>query len=145
MDKLLAILNGEPSPGLYRLTTDVNIDELSSVCQEYGFQLFYINGKDVTSKAEFLQASAKTINFPDYFGDNWDAFTDCITDLSWLSADGYILLYTQPENLAYNDPSEWSIALDIFQEAVEYWRETDTPLYVLLRTESLTLDELEVL
>jgi hypothetical protein len=145
MDKLLAILNGERSPGLYRLTTDVNIDELSSVCQEYGFQFFYINGKQVTSKAEFLQASAKTMNFPDYFGDNWDAFTDCMTDLSWLSADGYILLYTQPENLAYNDPSEWSIALDIFQEAVEYWRETDTPLYVLLKTKSLALDELEVL
>jgi len=130
---------------LDRLTTDVNIDELSSVCQEYGFQFFYINGKQVTSKAEFLQASAKTMNFPDYFGDNWDAFTDCMTDLSWLSADGYILLYTQPENLAYNDPSEWSIALDIFQEAVEYWRETDTPLYVLLKTKSLALDELEVL
>lgn len=144
MDKLLAILNGELSPGLYRVTTDVNIDELSSLCQEYGFQLFYINGKDITSKAEFLQAAAETMNFPDYFGDNWDAFTDCISDLSWLSAAGYILLYTQPDNFANNDPSEWSIALDVFQEAVEYWRETDTPMYVLFSRDNLVLDELEV-
>jgi RNAse (barnase) inhibitor barstar len=145
MDKLLAILNGERSPGLYRVIADVNIDELSSLCQEYGFHFFYINGKNVTSKAEFLQAAAETMNFPDYFGENWDAFNECITDLSWLSASGYILLYTHPNNFANNSPSEWSIALDVFREAVEYWRETDTPLYVLLKTDSLALDELDVL
>lgn len=145
MDKLLAIFKGERSPGLYRVTTEGNIDELSSLCKEYSFQFFHINGNDVTTKAEFFQASAKTMNFPDYFGDNWDAFSDCIDDLSWLSADGYILLYTQPDNFANNDPSEWSIALDIFQEVVESWRETDTPMYVLLRTDSLDLDTLEVL
>jgi RNAse (barnase) inhibitor barstar len=145
MDKLIAVLNGERSPGLYRVTTEVNIDELSSLCQEYGFQLFYINGKNVTSKAEFFKAYAETMNFPDYFGYNWDAFNDCINDLNWLSADEYILLYTQPESFANNNPSEWSIALDVLQEAVEYWRETDTPMYVLLKTDSLALDELEVL
>ncbi|HEY9612571.1 barstar family protein [Allocoleopsis sp.] len=145
MDKLLAILKGELSPGLYRLTTEVNIDELSSLCKEYNFQFFYINGNDITSKAEFFQASAKTLNFPDYFGNNWDAFSDFINDLSWLSADGYIFLYTQPDNFANSDPSEWSIALDIFQEAVESWRETETPLYVLLRTDSLVIDTLDVL
>lgn len=145
MDKLSALLKGERSPGLYRVTTEVNIKELSSVCQEYGFQLFYINGKNVTSKAKFIQAAAEAMNFPEYFGDNWDAFSDCINDLSWLSADGYILLYTQPDNFAKKDPQEWLIALDVFQEAVEYWRETDTPMYVLLKTDSLALDEVEVI
>jgi hypothetical protein len=47
--------------------------------------------------------------------------------------------------LAQNDHSEWLIALDVFQEAVEYWARTDTPMYVLLKTESLSLDELEVI
>ncbi len=145
MDKLIAVFDGERSPGLYRVTTEVNIEKLSSLCEEYGFQLFYINGKNVTSKAEFFQASAETMNFPDYFGYNWDAFNDCINDLSWFSAAGYILLYSQPDNLAQNDHSEWLIALDVFQEAVEYWARTDTPMYVLLKTESLSLDELEVI
>lgn len=99
----------------------------------------------MTTKAEFFQASARTMNFPDYFGNNWDGFSDCIDDLSWFSADGYILLYTQLDNFANNDPSEWSIALDIFQEVVESWKETDTPMYVLLRTDSLALDTLEVI
>ena len=145
MDKLRALLKGERSPGLYRVTTEVNIKELSAVCQEDGFQLFYINGKKVTSKVKFLQAAAEAMNFPEYFGDNWDAFSDCINDLSWLSAAGYILLYSQPDNFAKNDPEEWLIALDVFQEAVAYWRETDIPMYVLLKTDNLALDEVEVL
>ncbi|MEW6497550.1 MAG: barstar family protein [Cyanobacteriota bacterium] len=145
MEQLSAVLKGERSPGLYRVTTEVNIDELSSLCQEYGFQFFYINGKNVTSKSEFFQNCAETMNFPDYFGYNWDAFADCMNDLSWLSANGYILLYTQPENFANNDPSEWSTVLLVLQEAVESWRETETPMYILIRTDSLALDELEVL
>ena len=145
MDKLIAILKGELSTGLYRVTTAVNIDELSALCKEYWFQFFHIDGNEVKTKAEFFQASAQMMNLPDYFGDNWDAFSDCINDLSWLSADGYILLYTQPDHFAHSDPSEWSIALDIFQEAVESWQETDIPMYVLLRTDSLALDTLEVL
>lgn len=145
MDKLLAILNGELSSGIYRVTSAININELSFLCKEYGFQLFYIDGKDVKTKADFFQVSAKTMNFPDYFGENWDAFADFINDLSWLSGNGYILLYNQPEYFANSDPSEWSIALDIFQEAVESWKETDTPMYVLLRTDSLALDVLKVL
>ena len=27
---------------------------------------------------------SKALSFPDYFGWNWDAFDECITDLSWL-------------------------------------------------------------
>ncbi len=145
MDQLIVLFNGERSPGLYRLTADVKIEELASLCQEYSFQFLYIDGKDVTNKAKFIKAAAETMNFPDYFGDNWDAFDDCINDLSWLSANGYILLYTHPDNFAKNDPSEWSIALDVFQEAVEYWAGTDIPMYVLLQTDSLALEQLEVI
>lgn len=53
------------------------------------------------------------MQFPDYFGQNWDTFEDCLTDLDWLQAGGYGLLYHQPKQFAQNDPTEWSIALDI--------------------------------
>lgn len=145
MDKLIVLFNGERRPGLYKVTAKLNIDKLSSLCKEYGFQFFNINGKNITSKADFFQTSAEIMNFPDYFGDNWDAFNDCMNDFSWLSADGYVLLYTQPDNFAQNDPHEWTIALDIFQEAVEYWAGTDTPMYVLLQTDNLALNELKVI
>lgn len=145
MTQLIVLFKSERRPGLYRVTSKLNIDELSSLCKEYGFQFFHINGKNIKSKADFFQKSAEIMIFPDYFGENWDAFNDCMNDLSWLSANGYLLLYTQPDNFAQNDPQEWAIALDIFQEAVEYWEGTDTPMYVLLQTDNLALNEIEAI
>lgn len=136
MDNLSAFLKGERPPGLYRLTQEIPVDVLSASCRDCGWQLFHIDGETVTNKAEFLQVSAKAMNFPDYFGENWDAFEDCLIDFSWCPASKYILLYTQPENFAINSPFQWATAKEILTEAVSYWQNTDTPLYVLFTTDS---------
>ena len=39
-----------------------------------------------TDKATLLARFAAALQFPDWFGHNWDALADCITDLSWLPA-----------------------------------------------------------
>ena len=35
-------------------------------------------------KRELLERIAHGLSFPDYFGGNWDALIDCLSDLSWL-------------------------------------------------------------
>ncbi len=37
----------------------------------------------VRSKEKLLGIVAKQLNFPRYFGWNWDAFEECLRDLSW--------------------------------------------------------------
>jgi len=39
-----------------------------------------------TDKATLLARFAAALHFPDWFGHNWDALSDCLTDLSWLAA-----------------------------------------------------------
>ena len=41
---------------------------------------------NVTSKRILFAAFATSLNFPVYFGENWDAFEECLRDLSWLPA-----------------------------------------------------------
>lgn len=36
----------------------------------------------MTDKASALEHIAKKLNFPDYFGKNFDALNDCLTDIS---------------------------------------------------------------
>jgi hypothetical protein len=33
------------------------------------------------------------LQFPDYFGNNWDAFDECISDLSWLNAESFLIAH----------------------------------------------------
>ncbi len=40
--------------------------------------------KDIQSKRELLEGLGNSLKFPDYYGVNWDAFDECINDLSWL-------------------------------------------------------------
>lgn len=39
---------------------------------------------NLRSKEVLFATFAELLKFPDYFGNNWDAFDECIQDLSWL-------------------------------------------------------------
>lgn len=49
-------------------------------------------GADVTidestqEKHDLLGRLARGLRFPEYFGENWDALIDCLSDLSWSQA-----------------------------------------------------------
>jgi RNAse (barnase) inhibitor barstar len=133
MKIFLAVLNGKKSPGIYELTEDISLEELSQLCQSNSCQLFYIDGQAIRSKSAFMEAFAKGMNFPSYFGNNWDAFEECLTDLDWCLSSKYIIIYDHLNNFAQAEPQQWEVARDIFQSAVDYWADTDTPLYIFLK------------
>lgn len=145
MDNLIALLKGNRSSGLFTLTTPVSTDNLSALSQEHGARFFYLDGTTINGKAAFLQAIANAMSFPNYFGSNWDALDDCLTDLDWLNGDRFILLYEQPEIFAQADPSEWLVALDILRSVVAYWCNRQRSLSILLRGSSVDLIGLESL
>jgi hypothetical protein len=100
--------------------------------QKLKTEIFYLDGREIRDKQSFLRKVAEVMRFPDYFGYNWDALDECITDLDWCPAARYILIYDYPEAFSKAEPEQWKMANDILRSAVEYWQETDTPLEVLL-------------
>ena len=44
-------------------------------------------------KQALLTAVASALRFPSYFGYNWDAFEECLNDLSWLKERGVVLIH----------------------------------------------------
>lgn len=74
-----------------------------------------------TDKATLLTRFAAALHFPDWFGHNWDALSDCLTDLSWLPARHYRVELTQPQVLRTAAPETLATALEILAEAAEFW------------------------
>ncbi|QSV62526.1 MAG: barstar family protein [Dolichospermum sp. DL01] len=95
-------------------------------------KVFYLNGKKINSKQTFLKQAAEAIEFLAYFGANWDAFDECITDLTWCPAQRYVILYNHADIFAQAEPTQYQIALDILNSAKEYWEANNIPLKFLV-------------
>ena len=86
-----------------------------------GFVLRVINGKKCSTPAGVFTEFARALGFPDYFGHNWDAMEECLADLEWLPAKGYVLLITDAQAVIPDDEEEYETLLEILSDAGEAW------------------------
>lgn len=119
--------------GIYRWLSPATVDELGRAVQQRGWRFFYLDGRQVHSKTSFLDVAAASMDFPAYFGHNWDAFEEMINDLTWAPAAGYVLLYDHLWRFACEQPDAWAVARAIIESACDQWAGHGTAFVVLLR------------
>jgi RNAse (barnase) inhibitor barstar len=78
-------------------------------------------GPSVQDSGKSVCEFAQVLEFPDYFGHNWDALEECLADLEWLPAKGYILLITEASHVLPADEEEFQTFLEILRDAGEAW------------------------
>ena len=101
-------------------------DRKSGIC------IFYFGGTVIRSKADFFNQAKRVMKLPDYFGHNWDAFEECINDLSWIEADGYIFAYDNADIFFREHPDDKEILLSILHNAKHNWQLEKIPFEALL-------------
>jgi hypothetical protein len=104
---LLVVTGGQRAESLVRPPTE--------------FALRIIQGAKCQTIAGLLTECARALDFPDYFGHNWDALEECLIDLEWLPAKGYILLITDAGCVLPDDEEEYETFLEILRDAGEAW------------------------
>jgi hypothetical protein len=76
-----------------------------------------IDGDNCGTKADFFKQIGEALEFPDFFGSNWDAFNDMVSDLSWLEGDAYLLMVENATDLLSSATDrDFNILLETFAD-----------------------------
>ncbi|MFI1202291.1 barstar family protein [Streptomyces sp. BHT-5-2] len=130
---LAAVLDGRTPAGVLPWPADRPVADALAAARAAGWHAAALDLAGAADKAAFLDRCADALDFPGYFGHNWDALADCLTDLSWLPpARGRLLVVTGWQEYATAVPEDWSVVEGVLADTVGYWRDTDTGLAVVM-------------
>lgn len=91
-------------------------------CDASGIAIRCLNGQDMTNLAGVFETFGRALDFPDYYGRNSAALDECLSDLSWLPAPGYVLLVAKSSSLLAHEPaSEMTWLLTLLERICEEW------------------------
>jgi RNAse (barnase) inhibitor barstar len=132
---------GGASPVLVAPLTDDAAAAICTLGRSVGFDCTRIDLAGCSDKAEFLARIAAALGFPAWFGHNWDALFDCLTDLSWRPALGYVLILEHATELQATEPEVFGTALAILGDAAAVWQARGAPFRAFVSTASASTAE----
>lgn len=85
--------------------------------EQAGWRFVHLDTSDVEDKAGFLDRAAAAFGFPGWFGRNWDALADSLSDVR--SDTGTVVLWDGWASFARADEQTFGVALGIVRERAE--------------------------
>jgi RNAse (barnase) inhibitor barstar len=88
--------------------------------------LRWLRGSRMRSLEGFHDELAAALQFPPYYGANFDALRDMLSDLEWLESEGFLFLVLEADQaLADASPEAWEAFSEVVAEVAETWAEMD--------------------
>lgn len=126
------LLNDAARSGVYRAP---RARAILAAARAHGFRVARVARG---GKPALMRSFAAALEFPDWFGGNWDALEDCLTDLSWVPAAGYLVLIEGAGTLAGDD---FAVLREILESAARFWSARGVPFYAVFLAGPPTLPE----
>jgi RNAse (barnase) inhibitor barstar len=102
---------------------------LSAVAGSKGYGVYRIDLAGIADKAALMTRLQDALHFPEWFGGNWDALEDCLTDMSWSEGTGYVLLVQGGADLRRKQKPLFDTLVDVLKSAADYWRGEERPFW----------------
>ena len=100
-----------------------------------GFAVAHIRCKYCDELDAFFREISSALRFPYYFGNNWAALDECLTDLDWLSFSGILIVIDNYE-LMFRRELKKKTAKELFVKnmnaAVDEWTGKSVPISVYI-------------
>jgi hypothetical protein len=118
MGNLAQQLKDPSRSGVYRACAEAAIVD---AVRESGFEMTRIDARD-----DVFAALAQALQFPDWFGRNWDALEDCLSDLSWRPARGHVLLFER-----FPSGDVLGVLIDVLRSSAQFWAARSHPFFAV--------------
>jgi hypothetical protein len=125
MGKLTRRLTDAARSGVYR---SLRSDEIVDTVRGTRLDLARVDLGGAPDKQALLERLALALGFPAWFGGNWDALEDCLSDLSWRAGDGHVLLIEGHGELPADD---LGVLFDVLAAAAGFWAGRGRPFFAV--------------
>lgn len=123
---LKAHLSQVEQAGVYRLSA-ADRSALDKSADALNYASLKANLASTTDLEAVLKVMGKDLSLPDWYGANLDALNDCLTDLSWCEAKGYVLALS---GVSTAGNESFATLNEVLGAVVAYWQEQDVPFWV---------------
>jgi RNAse (barnase) inhibitor barstar len=117
--------------GVYFVGTD-DLDRLAATALRDELRVCRTDLSGCHDKDELLRRLVVSLELPASFGHNWDALADCLRDLRWIPAWGYVLLFEHADELRRAAEADFDILLGILDDAATFGCDHDVPWFAFL-------------
>jgi RNAse (barnase) inhibitor barstar len=81
-----------------------------------------LRGSKMARLPDLYDEIGAALQFPDYFGENQAALYECLTDLSWLPAEAYMIVVVDAVNVLDQEPPEcFAMFVETLTTAAREW------------------------
>jgi len=136
------------------LTKDIEILKDGPICKYYKnsildkdvswfidnrFDVYDMNVKD-WNKKNFHKHLKEKFNFPDYYGENLDAFEDCLSEMYNTRYKGLVIVFRQYDEFLNRERKSAEIILDIIATESRVWLLNGQKLIGLIQSNEPNLE-----
>lgn len=118
-----------------------------------GRDVRFVRGRKSRNVKSLFNEFSAALQFPYYFGENWNAFDECISDLDWLGCKFCVVVVFDAEQLLSDEEQDLNVLMRILQDARQNRTmglqsiddadvQKDLPFYVILQCPRESKDKL---
>jgi RNAse (barnase) inhibitor barstar len=113
------------APNVVQSIRAFRIPDLQAEAAKLGQHFLYAYCLEASTKQQVLGKIAASFGFPKHFGKNFDALSDCLTDLVHKAGaqPGFVVVLEQLPNTQKFDKEARETLLDVFRDAADFWAE----------------------
>lgn len=109
-------------PEVVELGPAADAAALRARARALGWRFVELDGNAMKDKPALMEEFAKKLSLPDYFGRNWDALGDCLSDPEVFGGEtGCLLALSGPA------PAELETLRSVLVDCARFWREQSPP------------------